>query len=359
MTCLALLCLGACGDGREGAGRGGPPGGFMRGPTLVATQPATLRPIREQVESIGTTVANESVIITAQVTDTVSKVRFDDGDYVQEGDVLVELTNEEETALLQEAEANLDDATTQYERLENLLTQKSVPVSQVDEARARMSAERARYQSVLARLSDRLVRAPFTGLLGFRQVSPGTLMTPGTPITSLDDISVIKLDFSIPEVYLGLITPTMRLVARSSAFPDVSFDAEVRTVGSRIDPVTRAATVRALIDNSDRLLLPGMLLTVKLTTSERSALMVPESALLQRASQAYVFTIRDGVAEMMEVKHGQRDHGWVEITEGLSEGIPVISEGVIKIRNGSAVTTEELSAGPDASARMSTAGDPG
>jgi len=117
--------------------------------------------------------------------------------------------------------------------------------------------------------------------------------------------------------------------------------------------------VRALIDNSDRLLLPGMLLTVKLTTSERSALMVPESALLQRASQAYVFTIRDGVAEIMEVKHGQRDHGWVEITEGLSEGIPVISEGVIKIRNGSAVTTEELSAGPDASARMSTAGDPG
>ena len=342
----SLLTVAACddaGDGQRGAvpgaGRGGP-GGFSRGPTLVVAEAATVRPIREQIEAIGTTQANESVIITAKVTDTVSRVNFEDGDFVAAGDVLVELTNEEQRALLAEAEANRDDATTQFRRLENLLTQQSIPESDVDVARARMAAETARYQSVVARLDDRLIRAPFSGLLGFREVSTGTLVTPGTKITSLDDISVIKLDFLIPEVYLSLVAPGMHLNAESPAFPGVEFDATVRTVGSRVDPVTRAATVRAHISNEQRRLLPGMLLTVRLTTAEREALMIPEAAMIQRAAQSYVYTIRDDRAEMLQIQSGTRYGGWVEVLDGLSEGTEVIAEGVIKIRNGSPVTTD-------------------
>jgi membrane fusion protein (multidrug efflux system) len=336
----SLLVLVSCGGGSPSPGGPAPGGGggFNRGPTVVVTELAQQRSIRDQVEAIGTARANESVTITAKVTDTVNHIRFEDGGFVKAGDVLVELTNEEQTALLAEAEANVDDARTQFKRLEDLLGQGSVPVSQVDEARAKHSAARARYQSIVARLDDRLITAPFAGVLGFRQVSAGTLITPGTAITTLDDVSIIKLDFSIPEVYLNLLRPGARIEAQSPAYPDMTFSATLRTIGSRVDPVTRAATVRAHIDNSGLLLKPGMLLTAKLTTAERETLMVPESALVQRSAEVFVYTIEDGRASMREVTHGIRNQGWVEILSGLSEGEEVITEGVIKVRNGAPVS---------------------
>ncbi|MDE0662225.1 MAG: efflux RND transporter periplasmic adaptor subunit [Gammaproteobacteria bacterium] len=330
---LILLIIAGCGD--DGAA-GSSPRGFG-GPPLVVTGTATVRAIADIVEAVGTTQANESVTITAKVTDSIRQVRFEDGDFVHEGDVLVELTNEEQTALLQEAQASKQDAQTQYDRLKNLLDQQSIPVSDVDEAQARLSGARARYQAIIARLDDRLIRAPFTGLLGFREVSAGTLITPGTPITTLDDISVIKLDFALPEVYLGAVHAGLGLTAASAAFPGRSFDASVRTVGSRVNPVTRAVPVRALIDNPDALLRPGMLMTVKLTTASRDALMVPETALLQRGMETFVYTVADGQATMSMIELGIRRDGWAEALSGLTAGQQVITEGVMKVRSGGPV----------------------
>ena len=329
-----------------GRGPGGGPGGFSRGPTFVVAEPASVRTIRDEVEAIGTTLANESVTLTAKVTDTVSKVRFEDGELVKSGQVLVEITNTEQAALLAESEANVQDAHNQFQRFEKLAADGSVPVSQLDESSARLAAVEARYQSLLARLEDRLIRAPFSGLLGFRQVSEGTLVSPGTPIATLDDISLIKLDFSIPEVHLALVRPGLKLSAESSAYAGTTFHATVNTIGSRIDPVTRAATVRAHIANDDLLLRPGMLMTVRLIASEREALMVPEISLVQRASQVFVFTIRDERAEMLQVSTGARDRGWIEILGGLDAGQAVITEGVIKIRDGAPVTIVPLDRAP-------------
>lgn len=329
---LIALFIAGCSDDDPA----GPPRGFG-GPPLVVTGTTTVRSIADVVEAVGTTQANESVTITAKVTDSIRHVRFEDGDFVDEGDVLVELTNEEQTALLQEAEASKQDAQTQYDRLKNLLDQQSIPVSDVDEARARLSGARARYQAIVARLDDRLIRAPFTGLLGFRQVSAGTLITPGTPITTLDDISVVKLDFALSEVYLGVVHPGLSLTAASAAFPGRSFDAAVRTIGSRVNPVTRAVPVRALIDNPEALLRPGMLMTVKLDTASRDALMVPETALLQRGMETFVYTVDDGQATMSTIELGIRRDGWAEALSGLTVGQQVITEGVMKVRNGGPV----------------------
>ena len=317
-----------------GRGPGGGPGGFSRGPTFVVAEPASVRTIRDEVEAIGTTLANESVTLTAKVTDTVSKVRFEDGELVKSGQVLVEITNTEQAALLAESEANVQDARNQFQRFEKLAADGSVPVSQLDESSARLAAVEARYQSLLARLEDRLIRAPFSGLLGFRQVSEGTLVSPGTPIATLDDIS------------LALVRPGLKLSAESSAYAGTTFHATVNTIGSRIDPVTRAATVRAHIANDDLLLRPGMLMTVRLIASEREALMVPEISLVQRASQVFVFTIRDERAEMLQVSTGARDRGWIEILGGLDAGQAVITEGVIKIRDGAPVTIVPLDRAP-------------
>ena len=334
ITAVLVVCLGAlltgCTDERSARGPGGP--GASRGPTFVITVPAEVREVRDQVEAIGTTRANESVIIAAKLTDTVSRVNFEDGQLVVAGDVLVELTNLEQAALLAEAEADVRDARNQAGRLESMAADNLVPLSELDSAQARLSAAEARYQSILARLEDHLIRAPFSGMLGFREVSEGTLVTPGSPITTLDDVSIIKLDFSIPEVHLNLVRPGLTLVAESSAFPDQTFAATVRTIGSRIDENTRAATVRAHIDNPDLILKPGMLLTVHLTTATREVLMVPESALTQRSAQVYVYTIADGRAAMRQIRTGVRKDGWVEVESGLEAGEAVITEGIIKVR---------------------------
>jgi membrane fusion protein (multidrug efflux system) len=337
----AVLMLGGCGDDAPGGPAGGWGGGGGRPATLVVTRPAEVRSIADVVEAIGTAQANESVTITAKVTDAIRQVRFDDGDLARAGDVLVELTNAEQTAQLAEAEAAVRDAQAQYERLEDLLGQGSVPVSDVDEARARLSGAVARNQAVVARLDDRLIQAPFTGLLGFRQVSAGTLITPGTAITTLDDVSIIKLDFAIAEVYLGVVQPGLELTAESAAFPGREFAAEVRTIGSRVNPVTRAVPVRAHIENPDALLRPGMLMTVRLATSSRDALMVPETALQQRGGQTFVYTVAEGKAVMTAVDLGIRRGGWAEIRSGLVAGQEVVAEGVLKMRNGVPVRTAD------------------
>jgi membrane fusion protein (multidrug efflux system) len=323
-------------DPDRAAAAASPPGATA---TLVIVEPVKTRTFVDDIEAIGTTQANESVTITAKLTDTVRSVNFNDGDFAESGQVLVELTNEEQTALLAEAKANLDDSKRQLDRIEDLVKRNSVPVSQADESRARFAASRARYDAIVARLDDRLIRAPFTGLLGFRRVSPGTLVEPGTEITTVDDISVIKLDFTVPEVYLAALAPGQHVTAQSPAFPNDAFEGILRTIDSRVDPVTRSVVARAHIANRDRKLRPGMLLTVHVRRSSTSALAVREAALQQVADRTYVYVAEGGKAVQREVKTGQRDPGFVEITSGLSEGEPVVTEGLIKLRDGVPIRT--------------------
>jgi membrane fusion protein (multidrug efflux system) len=338
---------------REGAGgAGGPPagpgarpagGGFAAGGRPAAQAPlvtvgrARNDKLFDAIEALGTAQANESVTLTAKVTDTVRRVNFDDGAFVEAGTVLVELTNQEEEALLAEARANLDDAESQLRRLEDLSSRGLTSASELDVARSRAGAMRARWNSIVARLRDRLIQAPFSGVLGFRQVSPGTMLSPNTPITSIDDISVIKLDFTVPETFLGNMTPGARIVAKSVSFPDREFEGTVRTVGSRVDPVTRAVTIRAHIENKDRALRPGMLLTVEVVTAERVALVVPESAVFQVQNRAYVYRVNDDVAKQQQIEVGGRRFGVVEVLGGLAEGDLIVVEGIIKLRDGARV----------------------
>lgn len=343
----------------RGAGGFGPPGGGQ--PPLVAVERVRQDQLTDTVDAIGTAKANESVTLTAKVTDTVSRVHFEDGDYVETGAVLVELTNQEEEAQLAEAQANLDDANSQLRRLQDLSKRGLTAASDLDVARTTAAAAEARLNSVLAQLQDRVVQAPFSGLLGFREVSPGTLVTPTTEITTLDDVSTIKLDFTVPETFLGAMSPGARVVARSASYPDREFDGVVRTVGSRVDPVTRAIAVRAQIPNEDRALRPGMLLTVHVVMAERTALLIPESAVYQMEDRAYVYRVdSDRRAHEHEIKLGERRVGRVEVLDGLEEGDLIVTEGIVKLRDGMPVRfagqEEALSALVESAGRVADAG---
>ncbi len=313
------------------------------GPTIVVSEPARLETIIDKVESIGTAQANESVLLTAKVTDTVTKVNFDDGDYVQQGTILVELTNAEETAQLAEAQATVEEATRQFSRVENLIEQNLASETQLDERRVQMQTAQARLEAIVARLENQLIRAPFSGVLGFRNISPGSLLTTTTPVTSIDDINIIKLDFDVPEVYLAKIEVGQDIVARNAAYEEQTFSGVVRTVDSRVDPVTRTLTVRAHIKNDDRLLRPGMLMTVDLVFDRDEALVIPEAAIVPIQDTEYVFVFTgEGVAERREITSGRRRPGVVEVISGLDAGEEVITQGLIKIRPGSRVTRREM-----------------
>ena len=304
---------------------------------VVIAAEISLEEFVDQIESIGTALANESVAITAKVTETVTKVNFEDGIYVNAGDILVELTNAEETAMLNETKANVAEATRQFERVENLIKQKLASETQLDVERARMQTAEARLDGILARLDDRLIRAPFSGKLGFRNVSPGTLLSPNVPLTTLDDISSIKLDFSIPESYLAAIKPGQEVIALSIAYPDLSFIGAVTTIDSRIDPNTRTIKVRAKLNNDALLLRPGMLLTVRLIQKRQQFVAVPESAVVPIQNKQFAYLVEAGKAVRREFQAGRRIPGFVEVLSGLEIGERVITEGAIKIRPGSSV----------------------
>jgi membrane fusion protein (multidrug efflux system) len=326
----AVAALAGC-AGEQAADRAAPA-------ATVTTTVVAVKPWSDAIEALGTARANESVLITAKVTETVVRVNFQDGDLVEAGDVLVDLSGRVEVAGLAEAAAAYRESQQQFQRQQQLTAQKLIPASQLDTQRAAMESARARLDATRARLADRVITAPFAGVLGFRQVSPGTLVTPGTTIASLDDVSVMKLDFAVPESFLAALAAGQPVTASSSAYPGREFSGQVTTVDSRVDPVTRAVTVRAEIPNPDRLLRPGMLLTLQVFQPERQALVVPEIAVIQVAREAHVFRVlADDTVEQVPVTLGQRRRGEVEVVGGLAAGDRIVVDGTVKLRQGSRI----------------------
>lgn len=333
-------------------------GGWGGGATPVAAYEVGSHEFADIVEALGTARANETVTVTAQVADTISIMNFDSGQRVSEGDILVELTETEEAADLAEARATQREARRELDRVEDLIDRGIAPRQRLDEANAAVERAAARVNSIEARLADRIVRAPFAGMVGLREVSVGSLVRPGDPIITLDDTSIIKLDFSVPERFLAALEPGISIAARTSAYPDEIFVGEIAQISSRIDPVTRTITVRAEIDNASGHLRPGQLMTVEIRRDIRNTPAVPGSAITRYLDESFVFVIgeRDGgsFVQRRTVELGQRDGNLVEITDGLASGDLIVAEGVHRIRSQMPVTvTETRSAAVERSA-MST-----
>ena len=305
----------------------------------VIVERAARQRIADPLEALGTLRANETVQVTATVSDTISRVNFRDGQRVAAGDVLVELTNAEETALLAEAESLAEEAERQFRRIERLVAQGNASESLQDERRREWRTASARLEAVRSRLQDRLITAPFSGRVGLRQVSPGALVSPGDVITTLVDDSSMKLDFTIPALYLSTVRTSTVIEATTPIFPNRTFAGEVLSADSTIDPVTRSITVRARMPNERGDLVPGMLMTLNLLRNERDAIVISEEAVISRGRSSFVMVVDDASepyrAEEREVQLGVRLPGQVEVMAGLEPGELVVSHGTLKLRPGS------------------------
>lgn len=207
--------------------------------------------------------ANESVNIKSTVRDRISEIFFEDGDEVEKGQILLTLNSEEEQALRMEAKAVYDQQVLQYNRISYLLTRRASSQADLEEEERLMKIARAKLDNIEAQLQEFKIRAPFAGILGIRMVSAGAVVDKDTIITTLDDISSVKLDFKIPENMIGSIAAGMKITAQNNTLTKKNFEGIVTMIGSRIDPESKTVKARAIIPNPDYLLKPGMAITWK------------------------------------------------------------------------------------------------
>jgi membrane fusion protein (multidrug efflux system) len=329
MLAVAVLALGGCGKSREQA--------HDDAPATVTTTRLAPQPWHDSLQALGTAQARESVAITAKVSDVVTRLAFDSGERVGAGQLLADMNSAAQRADVAAAEATLRDAEQQLRRGSELATQQLLARGELDTLHANRDAAAANLQAKRAAVADRTLTAPFAGVLGLSQISPGALVTPGTVITTLDDDRSIKLDFTVPEAALAVLAPGQAIVASSDAWPGQAFAGRIAQVDSRVDPNTRAVKVRAELPNPDGKLRAGMLLRVQVRLPERQTLVVPEIAVLQEGEQGYVFRVGGDTVEQVPVKLGSRSGGKVELASGVRAGDRIVVEGTVKLHPGSRV----------------------
>jgi membrane fusion protein (multidrug efflux system) len=288
-----------------------------------------------QVQAVGSLMADESVVLRPEIAGRIAAFHFAEGQRVRAGEVLVELNADEQRAALAQIEAqeNLDRQS--FARIQAMQAKNLISQQLFDEAVARWKNTNAQLERDRVRLSKTRLVAPFTGVLGLRQVSIGDYVAPGQALINLEAIDPIKLDFKIPEKYAAQVAARQKIGVRVDAYPGRVFAGEVYAVDPRMDEGTRTLRLRARLPNADLALKPGMFARIELSLGAvRNAVFAPEQALVAKGSQAFLFRIERDKAVMTPVKTGERRPGSVEIIEGLAGGEWIVTDGQLKLHDG-------------------------
>ena len=341
-----------------------------RPPTRVIAAQVTTQELTDSIDALGTSAANEAIILTPKITEKITKLHFYDGQQVKRNQLLVQLNDQEEQANLRAEQAILAERLSALRRAEELFRRKAGSEADLDVAKARVSQSRANIEALKTRIRAHQLRAPFTGVMGLREVSEGALVEPDDMLSTLDDLSIIKVDFDIPVVFLSQLSTGLKVAATTSAWPEKVFYGELKSLSARIDPVTRTVKGRAWFDNKDNLLLPGLLMQLQIMSRPRTALTVPESAVFAIERQHFVYTVnglsgtednQSGKSDSAagggpqssstttvvrkEVQIGSRSAGVVEILQGINAGDLVISHGNLKVGPGRKVNVVAIDDG--------------
>ncbi|WP_142849324.1 efflux RND transporter periplasmic adaptor subunit [Telmatospirillum sp. J64-1] len=296
---------------------------------------ARLDTVDEVIEAVGTTRARQSVDVVALVSGRISDILFEAGQRVEKGQELVRLDSRIEEANLAEARALMEDARTQLERARQLLANRTVPQARVDELQAAYNAAQARLTAAERRLEERVIVAPFSGVVGLREVDEGSRITENTVLTRLDDLSLVELEFQVPEIFFGRLQRGQRVEAISAGMRDHRFVGTIVAIDTRIDAVSRAFRVRAEFPNPDNALPAGLFMAAQITLDSRAgAVVIPEQAVVAEGRSTYVYRVREGVAERVDVQLGLRRVGEVEVVAGLTAGDMVVTAGLQRLRSG-------------------------
>lgn len=324
--------------GAKDASRAGGAGGRA---TSVSQMVVGERPFTDRIEVLGVAKGRQSVTITSNTPELITAVHFSDGETVRKGQVLVELKADQEDAGISEARARLAQAERDYARWKTLADKGIAPRATAEQYLSALDVARASVGTAQAQKLDRVLRAPFSGRVGISDVAPGMLIAAGTPIVSLDDASVIRVDFSVPDRYLRTLRVGLPIAARPDALPGETFQGRIAQIDTRIDPATRAIKARAEFPNAGGRLKPGMLVKVSIDQGVRDGVAVPEAAVQFEGTQASVYRIAKGpkgmIARRTDVDTGISEGGFIEIRAGLKAGDKIVADGLNRIQDGAPI----------------------
>lgn len=349
--------------GQQTSGPGGRGRAGQAGPATVEVDTVKTGRIVEVRESVGTVRAYESITVTAKVAGIIGQIGFEEGQKVKAGDTLIQFDAAERRAEIEQtiaeasrAEALKNEIAIKLERAQALNRTGAGTGAQVDDLTAQMkslegsiASARAQRKGAEARLEELTIRAPFAGRVGTRSVSLGAYVAPGTRMTSLDDLSKVRLDFAVPENLLGRLKPGQTVNATSAAYKGRIFKGTVATIDTRVDQTTRTARLTAEFENQDEALKPGMFLSVALEVSTKDdAVVVPEEAVVSEGLRHVVYPVKDSKVERRVITIGQRQGGKVEVVDGLKPGETIVVLGVQRVRPGAEVVARPLGSGAPA-----------
>lgn len=359
MVVAVVLRVAFAGDEKAGGGPGGPSGG--RGQTVSEVVIST-RSFTDEIRVLGVARGRRSVNITSSTTELITRVLFTDGQRVSAGTPLVELQAREEDAGIIEARAQVAQAQRQFDRYKTLADRGIAPRVSAEDAETALATAQASLTAAQARRGDRLIRAPFAGVLGLSSVTAGTLVNPGGIITTLDDIDVVRVDFPVPERYLGVLRAGTPIRATIDAYGDEVFGGRIALIDTRINEQTRAVTARAEIPNPGARIRPGMAVQVAVQQGQRTAPAAPEAAVQYEGEGAFVYRIalgdRGSTAQRVEVETGSVEGGFVEIVSGLNAGDSIVGSGLNRIQPGAPVRVAGQTGRSTGNRRPAAAGAP-
>jgi membrane fusion protein (multidrug efflux system) len=327
---------------------GGPPPEFS---VEVAVTKPEVTTVEDTLPAVGTIEADERVVLQPEVAGLVESIHFTEGQRVKKGDVLFRLRSRKEEAQLAQARADKSLAKANLERAQTLAGTKAISQQELDQMASTLEARSATYELENRRLEERVILAPFDGVLGPREVSVGQYVNAGTPLVTLVEDARVKVQFQIPERQLAQLKIGQSGRVQVSAYGDRGFDGQVDMVNPEVDAITRTVPARLIVPNPEGLLRPGMFARVELVVGRRAdALVVPESALIPSLDEFGVFAVEDDRARLRPVKLGVRLPGKVELRAGLTRESVVVISGTQKLVDGT-----KVKAAPDKSGSMALA----
>lgn len=329
-------------------------GAEARGVPVIVTR-AVSKTNRETLTAVGTGRARRAVTILPKADGDITSLRVAAGDRVAEGDVLFTIDDTQARLALDLAQKRLADAKRLNERSSYLQSRRVTSGAQVEDTRSALQQAELEVRRAEETLGDLQATAPFAGVVGIPSVDVGDRVTVSTAVVTLDDRSVLDVEFDVPERFLSQLQVGDRLIARTPSYVDRAFDGTIAAIDSRVDPTTRSVTVRAAIPNDEDTLRPGMSFAVEVVFEGDDHPAVPELALQWRGADSYVWRVIDGTAQRTDVTAIRRLDQMVLLKGAVTEGDLVVVEGVQRLRPGRAVSFEQPTAARSATGAAETA----
>jgi membrane fusion protein (multidrug efflux system) len=298
---------------------------------------------QDTLTAIGSIFAVQGVNVTTEIPGLIREITFESGATVKQGDLLIRLDTSNEEAQLRGLEAQLELSRINLDRVRKLRTENMVSQSDLDTAEATMKQNQANADALRATIEKKTIRAPFAGRLGIRQVNLGQYLDTGKPIVSLQSLTPIYANFSLPQQDLARLSPGMRVRLRTDAYPDRNFEGTLSAINPDLDSATRSVGLQATFDNSDQLLRPGMFARAEVLLPEKTkVLVVPLTSVLRAPYGDSVYVIQatntpagkpEQIVRQQFIRVGRTRGDFVSVESGLKQGEPVVSAGVFKLRN--------------------------